>query len=58
MARKRKAKVGILRKDESDYIVIESSRYHDRGPDAQGDYTALPKGMITEIRVVDNLRIP
>lgn len=47
--------VGYLHKEFDDYIVIASSYFieavKDEG-DREGDFTALPKGMITKVEVL------
>ena len=46
--------VGYMHKDSKDFIVIASAYYQDEAaPDKkEGDFTALPKGMITKIEVL------
>ncbi len=45
---------GILVRWEEDYFVLASSQYIDNEPakDKAGDYTAIIKGGVTEIRVI------
>lgn len=47
--------VGYLHKEYKDYIVIASSYFIEAIKDEderEGDFTALPKGMITKIEVI------
>ena len=47
--------VGYLHKEFDDYIVIASSYFTDPVKDEgerEGDFTAMPKGMITKVEVL------
>ena len=41
--------IGRLKKVEDNFIVIATSQYQE---DDSGDYTVLPKGMITELKEI------
>jgi protein involved in ribonucleotide reduction len=47
--------IGYLHKEYEDYIVLASSYFTETlkdGGEVEGDFTALPKGMITKIEVL------
>ena len=40
---------GLLVKNTRDHIVLASSQYQGEGDDPIGDYTAIPKGVVTKV---------
>ena len=44
---------GKLVKTNSRYIVLESGIYFDDTKDPMGDYTAIPRGWIGRVRIIE-----